>query len=682
MFSREALCRPSLRWAICVALLIAAPRSAAWSQSVLDPRLLEFVPSPEHHDLLSDGRRVVTGYQAEISVAATSKILQVINLGLPVMQPDGMIRADFGRRLVATPVAGVAYVSKIVTLGPLGNSVSVPSNPFVFSPCQYHFMTTGLSLSAAGGGGTVDVSAAGIGCGWTTVISSSWVEVDSGAAADGSGPMVVSVFPNTSATARSATIAIGSATYTVSQDAASRQVVQVSTAGQLQAAVAAVTSNTTIQIAPGIYRLTSTLRIDGNLDGVVLQGSTGRAADVVLQGLGMTIAGDVRTAIWVTGAVENLQIADLTIRQFNQHAILLEAGPHAPRLSNLRLLDSGDALIKVNSSLSAPGVDDGLVENSALEYSTTGASGAAGGIDLRGVKGWVVRANAFRNVRAGGGQVARPAVSARAGSSDTVVERNLFFNCQVGVALGMTDRAGNDHRGGRIANNFFYRAPQVGGRAGISVADSPGTAIVHNTVITSNTYPAPIEYRYPDATNLVVANNLLDGPIQALDGAWAVEAGNLTNAVPDLFVYAAAGDLHLRLTAAAALDMADPSAPVAIDIDGQGRPVDRGADVGADEVDRFTNPPSVQVVQPLPNAVYKPGATIQLEATAETSNRIAFVDLYVNAVLITRLTTVPYGASLTITQPGTYSIVAVVVDQAGARSASQPVGIVINKKGR
>jgi len=255
-------------------------------------------------------------------------------------------------------------------------------------------------------------------------------------------------------------------------------------------------------------------------------------------------------------------------------------GGQAPRLSNLHLLDSGDALIATTA-----GVNDGVLEHSSLEYTTLGTAVTAGGLDLRGAQRWIVRANAFRNVRAPGALLARPAVGASAGSSDTVVEGNLFVNCQVGIALGLNHAAGVvDHSGGRITNNFIYRAPQVVGGPGISVVDSPNTAVLHNTVITSQTAASTIEFRYPEATNLVIANNLVDGPIEGLDNAWAVQSGNLTNAAPSLFVNAAGGDLHLRRTAILAIDMADPSATVATDIDGQPRGLDRSNDVGADEV--------------------------------------------------------------------------------------------------
>ena len=65
-------------------------------------------------------------------------------------------------------------------------------------------------------------------------------------------------------------------------------VVNVSTEAQLQNAVAAIASNTTIVIAPGTYNLTGTLYINGTFTNVGIRGATNNRDDVVLVGKGMT----------------------------------------------------------------------------------------------------------------------------------------------------------------------------------------------------------------------------------------------------------------------------------------------------------------------------------------------------------------------------------------------------------
>ncbi len=157
-----------------------------------------------------------------------------------------------------------------------------------------------------------------------------------------------------------------------------------------------------------------------------------------------------------------------------------------------------------------------------------------------------MRLNAFRNVRGPVGVPAGAAVAASAGSEDTLVTQNLFIDGGRGNALGLTNVAdGVDHRGGRITDNGFVRAATVAGGAAISVTDSPATVIAHNTVLTAGT-AAPIVARFADSVDLVIADNLTDGPVQTRDGAWAIETGNVTDATADLFVDAAAGDLQRR----------------------------------------------------------------------------------------------------------------------------------------
>jgi len=308
------------------------------------------------------------------------------------------------------------------------------------------------------------------------------------------------------------------------QDAAAPRTLAISSASALQAAVATLTSNTTIVLAPGVYRLTAPLHITGPLTGVVLMGGTGLATDVVLEGAGMTTATAVPTAITVTGRVAGLQIADLTIRRFAGHAIAFARGPQAPRLTNLRLTDTGQAMIAV-----ATGVHDGVIEHASFDYTTTGVGAAAAGLDLQGARGWTVRLNAFRNIRGPQGVVAGAALAASAGSADTIVDQNLFVDCGRGIALGLVDVAdGTDHAGGRIINNTFTRAATVAGGAGIAVNDSPKTVVAHNTVTTAGT-AAPITYRFADSIDLVVSDNLTDGALLAGDGAWAVETGNVRN---------------------------------------------------------------------------------------------------------------------------------------------------------
>ena len=360
-------------------------------------------------------------------------------------------------------------------------------------------------------------------------------------------------------------------------------VVNVTTVAQLQNAVAALASNTTIVIAPGTYNLGTTLYINGSFTNVGIRGATGNRDDVVLIGKGMSAAGDggVPFGIWVGGDVRGVTIANLTIRDVYYHAIMLNAGAQSPLIHNVRLVNAGEQFIKANPDGAGGGVDNGIVEYSVIEYDTTSRDDYTNGVDVHTGDNWIIRHNLFRNVRAPQGQLAGPAILMWNASTNSLVDGNTFINCQREIALGLIERTPNDHTGGIVRNNFIYRdAP---GDSAVYVADSPGTQVLHNTILISRTYANPIEYRFPHTTGVVIANNVLDGNVMARDGATGSVSGNYTNASAALFVNPAAGDLHLKPTATVLLNQVPAPLPAAgLDWDGDSRPAG-STDIGADE---------------------------------------------------------------------------------------------------
>jgi hypothetical protein len=360
-------------------------------------------------------------------------------------------------------------------------------------------------------------------------------------------------------------------------------VVNVTTVAQLQNAVAALASNTTIVLGPGTYNLGTTLYINGSFTNVGIRGATGNRDDVVLIGKGMSAASDggVPFGIWVGGDVRGVTIASLTIRDVYYHAIMLNAGAQSPLIHNVRLVNAGEQFIKANPDGAGGGVDNGIVEYSVIEYDTTSRDDYTNGVDVHTGDNWIIRHNLFRNVRAPQGQLAGPAILMWNGSTNSLVDGNTFINCQREIALGLIERTPNDHTGGIVRNNFIYR--DVAGDSAVYVADSPGTQVLHNTILISRTYANPIEYRFPHTTGVVIANNVLDGNVMARDGATGSVSGNYTNASAALFVNPAAGDLHVRPTATVLLNQVPVPLPAA-GLDWDGDPRQAGsADTGADE---------------------------------------------------------------------------------------------------
>jgi Putative binding domain, N-terminal/Viral BACON domain len=82
--------------------------------------------------------------------------------------------------------------------------------------CTYTLSPTTRNVATAATTGSVGVTA-GSGCAWTSSSSSGWLTVTSGGSGTGNGTVNYSVAANTSSAARSATLRIGTATFTVTQ---------------------------------------------------------------------------------------------------------------------------------------------------------------------------------------------------------------------------------------------------------------------------------------------------------------------------------------------------------------------------------------------------------------------------------------------------------------------------------
>jgi hypothetical protein len=369
--------------------------------------------------------------------------------------------------------------------------------------------------------------------------------------------------------------------------------VQVNTVQQLQSAVAAIASNTTILIAPGTYQLSSPLFVNGSFTNVAIRGASGNRNDVVLVGRGMTVDGGVPFGIWTGGNVRGVTIADLTIRDVYSHPIILNAGTQSPLIHNVRLVNAGQQFIKANPDGAGGGVDNGIVEYSVMEYASTSRDYYTNGVDVHTGDNWIIRHNLFRNIRAPQGQLAGPAILMWNASTGTIVDGNTFIDCQREIALGLIERTPNDHSGGIVRNNFIYRTSTIAGDAAIYVADSPGTQVLHNSILVSGTYANPIEYRFAHTTDVLIANNVLDGRIATRDGATGSVSGNYTSGSSALFLNAAIGDFHLKASAQVLLDrIATPMPNASRDWDGHVRPAG-STDIGADEYSTRTppNPP-------------------------------------------------------------------------------------------
>lgn len=388
---------------------------------------------------------------------------------------------------------------------------------------------------------------------------------------------------------------------------ASKAVITVSTVNELQDAVANLVSQTTILIEAGDYPLTQTLYITGNLDDVTIKSSNGNRDSVTIRGRGMSNSnyGNVPHGFLI-GSVTNLTIADLTISDCYYHNIQIQGqeGPGNLTFSNLHLIDSGEQQIK-GSTAGPPGpyADNGIVQGCLIEYTDRARSDYTNGVDILAGDNWTIRDNVFRRIRAPIGYMAGPTILMWRNCLNSLIERNLIIDCDVGIALGYgapgpLSRDGEtvyDHQFGVIRNNVIYRTSgSPTGDVGITVNYANLYEIYHNTVVLNDTFLWNIEYRWP-ASSGIIGNNLCDGPIFQRDSAQATLLSNLTTATESWFVNPTAEDLHLLGSATDAIDVTDLIFSVTDDIDGHPRPAGSACDFGADEYNSSLTPvPALQ----------------------------------------------------------------------------------------
>lgn len=354
----------------------------------------------------------------------------------------------------------------------------------------------------------------------------------------------------------------------------------VGSAAELAAAVDSANAggDGDIALRDGTYTLGNMLWIDA--DGVTVRSSSGDRDKVTIEGRGMR--GGVTHIFNVNGA--DFTVRDMTLRDVANHAVQLQVDVDGLHIRNCHILDTNEQMVKAAYDNNPDHwSDDGLVEYCLFEYSAgIGPQYYIGGIDAHHARNWIVRGNVFRGIRSPGGDVAEYAVHFWSDSRDTLVENNYIINCDRGIGFGMGD---SGHQGGVIRNNMIYHDSSEGfADVGISVDSCPDARIYNNTIFQEHGYSNAIEYRFPESTGVLIANNLVNRAISDRDeGGAATLSHNVTDAESGWFAHLFVGDLHLGGDIPTVVDQGEAVAGLAEDIDGGARPHGGGYDIGADE---------------------------------------------------------------------------------------------------
>lgn len=377
-----------------------------------------------------------------------------------------------------------------------------------------------------------------------------------------------------------------------------KTVITINPGDDLSAAAYEAPPNTVILIEPGDYLLENVVAVTS--DHVTIRGNSNNCNDVRLIGKGMeNAAGADAVPHGIYTEASFLKIQNLTIEHVYYHAIAIQSGAESPQIYNVAMLDTGQQFVKV-SAVQGKGANNGRLEYSVMKY-TNGSPvtdhgpgiGYTQGISLHGGSNWQIRNNRFENINTedSAEYLWNPAVLAWDLSSNTIVENNLFINVDRAVAFGLWERTDgqHDHSGGIIRNNMvMMRAGMYSQKrkdeadAPIIVWDSPGTQVLHNTILSNGNTPMAIELRF-DSNGAIIANNLSDAPIRDRSNNKYTDVGNVQFSDSSIFVNPTSGDLHLVSEVEGITNAVITTDSAPHDINGKPRRVIT-TDAGADEL--------------------------------------------------------------------------------------------------
>lgn len=376
------------------------------------------------------------------------------------------------------------------------------------------------------------------------------------------------------------------------------QVIRVMTVEELFRAAEAVKPGGTILVADGRYEMPRTLEL--RTDDVTLRGESGDRDKVILDGAGSR-HGEL---VGITGC-SGVTVADLTIQNIRHNGFKINSDRFATKVTiyncvirNIWERGVKGPMVRPEDRAKFRPSDCRILyclfyndrpkrfEDDPSDTAANFGGNYVGGIDAMYARRWVISDNVFVGIQ-GRTRGARGAVFLWHESEDCIVERNVIIDCDSGICLGNSHKPAEIPVHARrcvVRNNFVTRCPEQG----ILADYTEGCRIVHNTIHDPASRLQRLIRLVHENDGLIVANNLLSGPPMRVETTSRFDApGNVTRAMPEGFVDARRGDLHLKPQAAADLsdagaDAVELGVGVLGDIDGDTRRTRRPL-VGADE---------------------------------------------------------------------------------------------------
>lgn len=237
-----------------------AAAEAAWITELTPPQgqgngQVQFQVGPNPNGTTRDGAINVNGQRALIQQAASACQLELSVSGnqFPATGGAGVVTvtsaggcawsasstvswialspsSGSGSGNISFTVAANAGTGRTGTIAVGGLAVTIQQASGLVSPpapCTISLQPTSVSTPAAGGTGTVAVTA-NTGCAWTASTLVSWITITTPTSGSGNGSVGFSVAANTATTARSGSLNIGGTTFTVNQAGATAPACTVS----------------------------------------------------------------------------------------------------------------------------------------------------------------------------------------------------------------------------------------------------------------------------------------------------------------------------------------------------------------------------------------------------------------------------------------------------------------------
>jgi hypothetical protein len=317
---------------------------------------------------------------------------------------------------------------------------------------------------------------------------------------------------------------------------------QVGSIATLREAIADARPGDVIELLPGVYQLTGTIKITqaGSSEfPVVMRAAT--LGSAVIEATTVE-AFKLSAAYWV---FENLVMrGTCTDDSKCDHAFHVVDRAVGSEFHNLRLEDF-NAHFKINGE--GGGFPDGgrIDHVTLIDTNPRRTSAPVTPIDLDAASDWIITDNFLADfAKAGGDQVSYGGYAKAAGSGN-VFERNVVvcewhLRAQPGQRIGLSFGGGGSDPGIRrdLGGSGYEQSDSVMwdnlivacSDDGIYINRSPGSLVLHNTLIDT----AGIDARYPESI-VTTRTNIVDGPIRARDGGLIWQDDNVSTGFWDLF---------------------------------------------------------------------------------------------------------------------------------------------------